>query len=82
MRLMKDDCIRLEMQEGVITGRVCWVKSNTQIAFAATTAANTDARARDNSNPFNYIVKTASVLQKLKASATSDLPTTLTIQRS
>jgi CRISPR-associated endonuclease Csn1 len=67
MRLIKDDCVRLEIDDVLVTGRVCWIKTNTQIAFAPTNEANTDARARDNDQPFSYITKTAGVLQKLKA---------------
>jgi CRISPR-associated endonuclease Csn1 len=67
MRLMIGDTVRLELDGQLLTGRVSWVKSNTQIALAATNEANTDARSRDNSDPYSYTVKTASVWQKLKA---------------
>ncbi|MDO8699892.1 MAG: type II CRISPR RNA-guided endonuclease Cas9 [Rhodoferax sp.] len=67
MRLMKDDSVRLAIDDGLVTGRVCWIKANTQIAFAPVNEANTDARARSNDEPFSYIAKTAGVLQKLKA---------------
>jgi CRISPR-associated endonuclease Csn1 len=67
MRLMKDDNIRLMSDEKLITARVCWVRSDTRIAFASTSEANVDARDRDKNESFSYIVKTASVLQKLQA---------------
>jgi CRISPR-associated endonuclease Csn1 len=66
MRLMKDEIVRMMIDERLFTGRVCWVKTNTQIAFASTSEANTDARARDNTDPYSYTVKAASVLQKLQ----------------
>jgi CRISPR-associated endonuclease Csn1 len=67
MRLMIGDSARLEIDGQPFTGRVSWVKSNTQIALSATNEANTDARARDNTDPYAYTVKAASVWQKLKA---------------
>lgn len=75
MRLMKDDAVRLMTDERIITARVCWVRSDTRIAFASTTEANVDARDRDKSDPFSYIVKTASVLQKLQTRHISISPT-------
>ena len=75
MRLMNDDSIRLIIDERLITARVCWVRSDTRIAFASTTEANVDARDRDKSESFSYIVKTASVLQKLQARRISISPT-------
>lgn len=75
MRLMKDDNIRLMSDERLITTRVCWVRSDTRIAFANTSEANVDARDRDKNESFSYIVKTASVLQKLQARRISISPT-------
>jgi CRISPR-associated endonuclease Csn1 len=75
MRLMKDDNIRLMTNERLITARVCWVRSDTRIACASTTEANVDARDRDKNESFSYIVKTASVLQKLQARRISISPT-------
>ena len=67
MRLMIGDVVRVDLDERPLTGRVSWIKTNTQIALASTSDANTDARARDNSDPYSYTVKAASVFQKLKA---------------
>ncbi|MFZ3017526.1 MAG: type II CRISPR RNA-guided endonuclease Cas9 [Gallionella sp.] len=75
MRLMKDDIVRMIVDERLITTRVCWVRSDTRIAFASTTEANVDARDRDKNDSFSYIVKTASVLQKLHARRISISPT-------
>lgn len=67
MRILIGDSVRLEVDERVRTCRVAWIKSNTQIALADLNEANTDARARNNTDPYCYIVKTAGVWQKLKA---------------
>ncbi|GAC1609832.1 MAG: hypothetical protein NVS3B3_17230 [Aquirhabdus sp.] len=75
MRLMKDDTVRFVLDEKLITARVCWVRSDTRIAFASTTEANVDSRDRDQKDTFKYIVKTASVLQKLQARRISISPT-------
>jgi CRISPR-associated endonuclease Csn1 len=75
MRLMKDDTVRLMIDERLITGRVCWVRADTRIAFASTTEANVDARDRDKNDSFSYIVKSVSVLQKLQARLISISPT-------
>jgi CRISPR-associated endonuclease Csn1 len=75
MRLMKDETVRMMANERLVTARVCWVRSDTRIAFASTTEANVDARDRDKNDSFSYIVKTASVLQKLQARRISISPT-------
>ena len=67
MRLMKGDSVRIVQNEELITARVCWVRTDTRIALAGTNEANVDARDRDKNEPFNYIVRNASVLQKLQA---------------
>lgn len=67
MRILIGDSARLEVDGRVRTCRVAWIKSNTQIALADLNEANTDARARDNTDPYSYIAKTAGVWQKLKA---------------
>lgn len=67
MRLMKDDVVRLTANEETVTAKVCWVRSDTRMAFASVSEANVDARDRDKAELFTYIVKTASVLQKLNA---------------
>jgi CRISPR-associated endonuclease Csn1 len=67
MRLTSGDSVRLEVDDQVRTARVAWIKTNTQIGFAETNEANTDARSRDKSDSYGYTMKTASVLQKAKA---------------
>ena len=67
MRLMKNDCVKLQLDNEIITSRVCWVRTDTRIAFAPVSEANVDARDRDKGDQFSYIIKTASVLQKLCA---------------
>ena len=75
MRLMKNETVRMMINQKLITARVCWVRLDTRIAFASTTEANVDARDRDKKDSFIYIVKTASVLQKLQTRRISISPT-------
>ena len=67
MRLMKDDVVRLTVDDIPNLYRVCWVRTDTRLAFAKIHEANVDARDRDKSSDFSYIVKSASVLMTLKA---------------
>ena len=67
MRLMLDDSIRLVDEYGLRTMRVAKVSGNGQIFMSNTQESNVDARNRDKDDPFIYLSKTASVLQKLKA---------------
>lgn len=67
MRLMKDDTVKLELDNSVRPYRVCWVRTDTRIAFAPTSEANVDSRDRDKGDSFSYVVKAAGVLQKLNA---------------
>ena len=65
MRLMKDDAVRLVLDELGITLRVCWIRTDGRMAFSPVMEANVDSRDRDKADPFKYLVKTPSVLQKL-----------------
>ena len=67
MRLMLDDSVRLVDEYGLRTMRVAKVSGNGQIFMSNTQESNVDARNRDKDDPFIYLSKTASVLQKLKA---------------
>jgi len=67
MRLMIGDTVRINNDDQLLTGRVTWIKSNTQIALAAVHEANTDARARDKEDSYTYTAKTAGVFQKVSA---------------
>ena len=67
MRLISGDSVRFEVDDHVMTARVAWIKSNTQIGFAQTSEANTDARSRDKLDSYGYTLKAAGVLQKAKA---------------
>ena len=67
MRLMLDDSIRLVDESGVRTMRVAKVSGNGQIFMSSTQESNVDSRNRDKDDPFIYLSKTASVLQKLLA---------------
>ncbi len=74
MRLMKDDVVRFEIDEQVLTFRVCWIRSDTRMAFAPINEANVDARDRDKSDSFGYTVKSAGVLKSLFARRISVSP--------
>lgn len=67
MRLLIGDTVRINNDDRLLTGRVAWIKSNTQIALSAVHEANTDARARDKEDPYTYTAKTAGVFQKASA---------------
>lgn len=67
MRLMQDDCVRLQIGDGSGVYRVCWVRADTRIAFAPIHESNVDSRNRDKDDSFTYIVKNAGVLQKHQA---------------
>lgn len=67
MRLMIDDCVRLELDGQKETMRVVNIGSNGQVFMAPVHEANVDARNRDKANPFSYTSKYAGSLQKTKA---------------
>jgi CRISPR-associated endonuclease Csn1 len=67
MRLMKDDCVKLNIDGIVDVYRVCWIRTDTRMAFAKINEANVDARDRDKLTAFSYLVKSASVLKTLNA---------------
>lgn len=67
MRLMKDDCVRLTVDDATDMYRVCWIRTDTRLAFAKINEANVDARDRDKSSDFSYLVKSASVLKSMAA---------------
>ena len=67
MRLQIDDTVWLKTEERDCLMRVVKVGGNGQIFFAEHNEANVDARNRDKENPFSYISKTASSLQKTQA---------------
>lgn len=64
MRLIRDDFLRMEDEEGITTLRVCKMREG-QIALADIVQANVDARTR--TKEISYILKAASSLQKAKA---------------
>ncbi|MFZ2300700.1 MAG: type II CRISPR RNA-guided endonuclease Cas9 [Gallionella sp.] len=71
MRLIRDDFIRLEDEDGIRTLRVCKIREG-QIALADVVQANVDARTR--TKEIAYILKAASSLQKAKARRVSISP--------
>lgn len=67
MRLMRGDMLRLEHEGLEQTYRVCTINSKGVLALASHFEANVDARNRDKEDPFKYVYKTASSLQKARA---------------
>jgi hypothetical protein len=67
MRLLKNDCVQLKTNDTTLIYRVCWVRSDTRMAFAELHEANVDSRDRDKDSKFGYLVKSASTLQGLLA---------------
>ncbi|PAT37173.1 type II CRISPR RNA-guided endonuclease Cas9 [Vandammella animalimorsus] len=67
MRLMIDDCVRLELDGREETMRVVVIPRNGQVFMAPLHEANVDARNRDKNDPFSYISKMAGSFLKAKA---------------
>lgn len=66
MRIRKGDVLALEMDDTVKLFRAVSF-SNNGVALAGLMEANTDARDRNKSDPFNYIRKSAEPLRKARA---------------
>lgn len=64
MRLIKGDMVRCEHNEKMMTLRIISIKSTGVIALAPHHESNVDARNRNPEDPFKYIYKTPSSLQK------------------
>lgn len=67
MRLIRNDCVRLEVAGQMQIMRVVKMKSNGEITLAPLHEANVDARNRDKQDVFTYMYKTAGSLQKAHA---------------
>ena len=67
MRLMINDCVRLEVDGRENTMRVIKVAGNGQVFMASVHEANVDKRNSDKTDAFSYVSKTASSLQKANA---------------
>lgn len=64
MRLIRGDILRCMHDDIIMTLRVAVIKSSGQMLLASHQESNVDARNRDKDDPFRYISKTASSLQK------------------
>ena len=67
MRLMIDDCVRLELDGNEKTLRVVKITGNGQVFMAPMHEANVDKRNSDKTDPFAYVSKYAGSFQKAKA---------------
>jgi CRISPR-associated protein, csn1 family len=67
MRLMIDDCVRLELDGNKKTLRVVKITGNGQVFMAPVHEANVDKRNSDKTDPFAYVSKYAGSFQKAKA---------------
>ena len=80
MRLMRDDVLRLQTDEGYALYRVCKMGSEGSVFLAAPNESNVDARVRKGD--LTYLVRRASGLQKAGAKrATIDPVGTVTLHR-
>lgn len=75
MRLMRNDCVKLEIEEQMRLMRVAKLSSNGDIYMAPIYEANVDARNRDKDDPFKYTTKTASSLFKAQGRRVTISPT-------
>ena len=66
MRLMLNDLIRIEQEDGLATLRIANISSNGQIFMAPPHESNVDTRNRNKLDPFSYISKMAGSLKKAK----------------
>lgn len=64
MRLCINDAVSLSDQDHQTVYRIAVITSKGQIAFSPCNEANVDARNRDKNDPFSYVTKYASSLQK------------------
>lgn len=75
MRLMINDCLRLQTEDGESVMRVVNINSNNgQIFMAPVHEANVDSRNRDKQDAFTYLSKYAGSLQKACARPVSISP--------
>lgn len=75
MRLQRDDCIEIQQGYKKQIVRLQKMNQNGQLAFAPLHEANVDARNRDSSDPFNYLLKGANALKPLNARKVHISPT-------
>ena len=67
MRLQRDDCIQINDGNTKKILRLQKVNQNGQLSFAPLHEANVDARNRDSSDPFKFLLKQANALKPLNA---------------
>lgn len=66
MRLIRDDYLRLETEEGIKVMRLAKMVGDGRMYLVEHQEANESARARDKEDPFTYVVKTPVGIQKAK----------------
>ena len=67
MRLIRDDFLRLLIDDEHSCFRVTTIKSSGEVLLASHTEANVDARNRDKNDGFKYLNKSAGSMQKIQA---------------
>jgi CRISPR-associated endonuclease Csn1 len=67
MRLMIDDCVRLEVDGREQTMRVVKIFATGPVTLAAIHEANVDARNRDKEDSFSYVYKSGDAFRQAKA---------------
>ena len=66
MRVMRNDCVKLEVDGTMQIMRLTSIRSSGKLSFAPIHEANADARNRSKDDPFSYVTKTAGSLFKAK----------------
>jgi len=74
MRLMINDMLIMEVEGEIRLLRVCQIRSDGRVTLAPHNEANVDARNRNPDDPFLFITKKPSGLQKAKARAATVSP--------
>lgn len=74
MRLIVNDCVRLDVDGTEQVMRVATIKSTGQLVMAPHHEANVDARNRDKNDPFSYTTKMVGALQKARGRRISISP--------
>lgn len=75
MRLMIDDMLQIDYDEGRRTLRIATISGNGQIFMAEHHEANVDARNRDKTSAFKYLSKMPGSLQSANGQHVSVSPT-------
>ena len=74
LRLMINDCIQIKIDDQLCVYRVATIRATGGVQLALHNESNVDSRNRDKDDPFNYLNRSATSLQKLGATAITISP--------